>query len=86
MHFLGERLILATRHGWRHNLRAVSNVYEDDHGALMVNLVPEGEWYLLALAGRFSDGTVHSKIETHPAAKVFVEVLQAGFSADSTLT
>ncbi|MFI9845104.1 hypothetical protein ACIHFD_49355 [Nonomuraea sp. NPDC051941] len=86
MHLLGERVVLRTRRGWRQHLRAVSNVHEDDDGRMVINVLDEGEWYLLARAGRFSDGTTHSMIETHPAGRVWVEVLQPEFSEATTLT
>ncbi|GAA2692005.1 hypothetical protein [Nonomuraea recticatena] len=77
MHLVGERLILLTRSGsWRHDLRAASNPHADDRGRLVIRLMPEAEWYLLASTGRFSDGTLHSKIETHRADRVWVETLQ----------
>ncbi|WP_449065242.1 hypothetical protein [Planomonospora algeriensis] len=75
--FIGERVVVLTRHGaWRQDLRAVSGVHASERGRPQVRLVPEAEWYLLATTGRFSDGTTHSKIEVHPAERVWVEVLQ----------
>ncbi|MFD9947701.1 hypothetical protein ACFWYW_46455 [Nonomuraea sp. NPDC059023] len=86
MHVLGERVIVRTRHGaWKQNLRAVSNVHDDDRGHLVISVLDEGEWYLLARTGRFSDGTTTSMIQTHRASRVWVEVLQETFSAASAL-
>ncbi|MEU4331374.1 hypothetical protein [Nonomuraea dietziae] len=86
MHLVGERVILLTRSGaWRHDLRAASNPQADQRGRLQIRLVPEQEWYLLAATGRFSDGSLDSKIETHRADRVWVEVLQPVTRDVSTL-
>ncbi|WP_433542085.1 hypothetical protein ACQP10_38005 (plasmid) [Streptosporangium sandarakinum] len=83
----GERVILLTCHGrWRHDLRAVSNPYANERSQLVIDLAPEAEWYLLAALGRFSDGTVTGKVETHPVHRVWVEVLQETLSDASALT
>ncbi|MER5322357.1 hypothetical protein [Streptosporangium roseum] len=87
MAILGERLVLQTRHGaWRHNLRAVSNPHQGESGQLTVSVVPEAEWYALALTGSFTDGTTTGMIRNHPADRLWVEVLQEAFSDASALT
>ncbi|WP_433357751.1 hypothetical protein ACQP25_44980 (plasmid) [Microtetraspora malaysiensis] len=87
MEFIGCRVVVACpNRRWLQDMRAVSNVTADERGRPVVHLVPEGEWYLLALTGSYSDGTITSKVETHPAHRVYVEVLHEAFSAASTLT
>ncbi|WP_206207592.1 hypothetical protein [Thermobispora bispora] len=83
MQITGERVIMGTPGGtWRHDLRATSNVYIDQEGRLLVDVVPEEEWYRLKLTGAFSDGTTTGKVQSVSALTVFVEVLQPFWSSD----